>query len=80
MAWTATLTSVTKNTGDGSVDIVITISDGTDNWSKTFNFVEDDLSMTLPSIRQKLRDFFDTKAQWKSNYNEIKAREGQQLL
>lgn len=80
MAWSATLQNVSKDAGTGVVSIVIRLSDGTTNWDKTYTHDDDDLQMTMPNLRAKMRDLLDKKMEFKQNYQAIKALEGQQIL
>lgn len=80
MAWSATLQNVSKDAGTGQVTIVVRLSDGINNWDKTYVHDDDDVQMTMPNLRQKMRVLLEKKMEYKENYQAIKAMEGQQIL
>ena len=77
MAWTATLTSITKDAAAKNITAVVTINGGTEPYIMTFvqNFMDGRLNQT--QIQNEIRDFIAKMKDVEAMYATFKALEGQ---
>ena len=79
MAWTATLTSITKDAATKQITTVVTVNGGTEPYTMTFVQNFDDYRLNAIQIKNEIRSFISKVQDVESMYAQLKAMEGQNI-
>lgn len=76
MAWQATVDTVARDGGTGTVTIDMTLSDGVDSIPYQLIYQQDDPTMTPTNVRRLVMEELGKKSEYKANFVLLKAQEG----
>jgi hypothetical protein len=79
MAWSATLTSITKNAATKQITLVVTIQGGTEPYILEIVQGFNDLRMSNTQLLMEVRNFIAKMKEVESVYAQLKAFEGAEI-
>lgn len=79
MAWTATLTSITKDATTKQITTVVTINGGTDPYTLTFVQNFEDYRLNTTQLKNEIRDFIAKVQDIEAMYAQMSALVGQNI-
>ena len=79
MAWTATLTSISKDAVKKQITTIVTINGGTEPYTMEFVQPFGDYRLNTPHLKTEIRDFIAKMQDVEAMYTQMKALEGQNI-
>ena len=79
MAWTATLTSITKNATTKQITTIVTINGGTEPYTMKFVQSFDDYRLNTTQLKNEIRTFITKMQDMEAMYTQMKTLEGQNI-
>ena len=79
MAWTATLTSITKDAATKQITTIVTINGGVEPYTMEFVQSFGDYRLNTTQLKTEIRDFIAKMQDVEAMYTQMKALEGQNI-